>query len=492
MTTQFPLSTVVTVSVSVPPTAVNEYNTSNLALFTHEVPGISFGTLGYKLYDSPSEVATDFGSSSKTFKMANAIFSQNPNILQNQGQLIVILMENNLAAVTAVQTIQFTSVPTTGSYKLGTIAEQTTALPAGSSNATLQTALRLLTGWGAITVTGDETIGFTVTFIGVSGPVPLILVSEDSLQDTDGFDVFPEVTTLTPGVAAGSDETLAAAITRTQGLVQYFGVMESDTVTGQTQGNVLDAAAVIQALPLIGFFVSYDPDDIAPGGTLDLLRTGTFTQSRGIYYQDSSSGGLNAMLMMAAYAGRGLSVDFTGSLTTITMNLKQLNTIQPDPNIDLTNKTLALAAGADVYISISGIPEVQSSGTNQFFDNVYNQLWFAGAIQVALFNYLAQTSTKILQTEDGMTGLKGAVRQVCLQAVGNGYLAPGTWTSPTTFGNLANFQNNIQQFGFYIFSSPVGQQTQTQREDRVAPLIQVAAKEAGAIQSASVIVIINP
>lgn len=377
----FPVSTVVTVSVTNPPVSVNEYNTSNLALFTDETPGGGYGSLGYKLYDSPADVATDFGSSSRCYQMAVAIFSQNPNILLGGGQLIIILL---------------------------------------------------------------------------------------------------------------SGDTLGEAITRTQGLVQYFGAMQTETVTVQTQAEVLAAAAVIQSLPVMGFFVSYAPADIAPGGTLDLLRTGSFSQSRGLYYQDDTDTGINAMLFMAAYAGRGLSVDFTGSLTTITMNLKQLATIQPDPNINTTNKGLAFDAGADVYVSIGGAPEVITSGENQFFDNVQNQLWFAGAIQVALFNYLAQTSTKILQTEDGMTGLKGALRQVCLQAVNNGYLAPGTWNSPTTFGNLTDFYNNVAQFGFYIFSAPIGQQSAAARQNRQAPLIQVAAKLAGAIQTASVTVVINP
>lgn len=489
--TIFPISTVVVVDVSTPPTPVNEYNTSNLALFTHEIPADSFGDLGYQIYVDPVQVGIDFGTSSKTYKMANSVFSQNPNILLPGGQLIVILMENDRDAVIAVQHLDFTTVPSTGTYKLGTIAEQTTALAHNANAAAVQAALRLLTGWGAITVAGDYTAGFDVTFTGVSGPVDDLLVSANSLQDISGIDVFVDVATTTPGVAAGSDETLGEAITRTFNIIQYFGCMETATITDQTQANVLAAAAIIQPLPLIGFFVSYDPDDIAPGGTIDLLRTGSFTQSRGLYYQDDSSAGINAMVMMAGYAGRGLSVDFSGSLTTITMNLKVLNGIQPDPNINLTNRSLALAAGADIYVNISGVPKTQTSGANDFFDNVYNTLWFAGAIQVAYFNYLASTSTKILQTESGMTGLKSALARVCNQAVVNAFLAPGTWNSPTTFGNLTDFYANIQSFGFYIYSTPISQQSETDREDRKAPLVQIAIKFAGAIQTGTVIVNIN-
>ena len=44
--------------------------------------------------------------------------------------------------------------------------------------------------------------------------------------------------------------------------------------------------------------------------------------------------------------------------------------------------------------------------------------------KLAGFNYLAQSSTKIPQTEAGMDGLKGAYRAVCQQAVANQNPAP--------------------------------------------------------------------
>ena len=67
-------------------------NTSNLALFTDELPAMSFGSLGYSIYLSPSQVALDFGTSSRTYQMALSVFSQQPNILNGGGQLIVILL----------------------------------------------------------------------------------------------------------------------------------------------------------------------------------------------------------------------------------------------------------------------------------------------------------------------------------------------------------------------------------------------------------------
>ena len=286
-------------------------------------------------------------------------------------------------------------------------------------------------------------------------------------------------------------ETFAAAITRTYSLVSYFGVMSTQV---ESQSHMLAAAAEIQALNLIGFFAQSDSATIQTGGALDLLRSGDFTQSRGLYFGSTSGSGYSAIspiLFQAAYAGRGLSTVFSGSNTTSTMHLKPLATIQPDLSLTQTLLNDALAAGADTYPSLQGISAVFCSGANDFFDDVYNQEWFVGALQIAGFNYLAQAATKIPQTESGMDGLKGAYGSVCEQAVVNQYVAPGQWNSPTTFGNQADFYANIAQKGYYIFSTPISQQSESARIARQAPLVQIAIKLAGAIQSSDVIVYIN-
>jgi hypothetical protein len=201
---------------------------------------------------------------------------------------------------------------------------------------------------------------------------------------------------------------------------------------------------------------------------------------------------MNDLIFMASYAGRALSTNFTGSNTTQTMHLKALAGVQPDPTITQTILNTAIAAGADTYISLQGVPSVFCSGANTFFDRVYNLQWFVGALQVAGFNYLATTSTKVPQTEAGMDGLKGAYRSVCEQGVTNQYGAPGSWNSPTVFGNPSDLILNVAQRGYYIYSTPIAQQSQTNRVARQAPLVQIAFKEAGAIQSSTVIVNVNP
>lgn len=371
------LANVINVSIAAAQAGVGEYNTSNIALFTRETPGETFGDDLYKIYLSPADVATDFGTSSVTYKMAVAVFSQQPNILNNSGYLVVIPF-------------------------------------------------------------------------------------------------------------ADGSEDLDTAILRTVDLVQYFAIMAAELIG---TGDMLDAAASVQALNKMLMIVSKDPASVETGGQLDLLRTGNLHKTRGLFYGADED--VDALVMMAAYAGRGFSTNFNGSNTTSTMHLKDLIGVQPDPLMTQNLLDKSIDAGADTYPSLQGVPKVFCSGANHFFDQVYNLEWLVGALTVAGFNYLAQSATKVPQTEDGMNGLKGAYRKVCQQGITNQYLAPGSWTSPDTFGDLTNFLQNIAQVGFYIFSSPISQQSVAARAARDAPLIQIAVKEAGAIHKSNVIVFIN-
>jgi len=382
----FPITEIVTVSVSNPPVSVNEYNTSNLAIFTTELPAMSFGSLGYALYSSPTQVGIDFGTSSRTYQMANAIFSQNPNILLPGGQLIVILQK------VATQTLTLSGVAASGATELTWGGNSTTSLMWNSTALQIQTAIQALPGLSEATSTGTFTANdVAIVLNGVYGTAPSLFTLTANTLETAGSASI----TLTSATNTGG-ESIGTAVTRTQGLIQYFGMLSTHTLAIIGQTDLLAGAAIVQALPLMWFVVSYTAADVAPSGMIDLVRTGLFTQTRCLFYEDSSSGGINAVIESASYAGRALSVNFTGSLTTLTMNLKQLAGVNPDPNINSTVLGQAITAGADPYINIAGSPEVLSSGANQYFDNVYNQLWFSGAISVAVFNYLQQTSTKIL------------------------------------------------------------------------------------------------
>lgn len=475
MANNLSINNVINISVSQPGVGLGKYNTSNLAIFTDEAFANSFGSLGYKLYLDPTEVATDFGTGSTTYKMALKVFSQQPNILAGDGYLAVI-------AVTAEsQKITFGATPTSGTFVFNFDGHASAAINWNDTAAQVQTKLRAVEGLEEVAVTGSITsgTGLTISYNGVEGNLALATITSNTLSN--GSPVSATVSELVAG------ETLDAAITRTVELIEYFGILTTNVIG---DAEALDAAAVVQTLNKMWFFVQFDPASVAPTtGIISQMSAAAYDQTRCLFYGSATA--LDALLMSAAYAGRALSTDFTGDNTTETMDLKTLVGIEADPTIDQTLLNQCNDAGADTYVSIQGVPKVQQSQANDFFDNVYNLLAFVGDLKIAGFNVLAETSTKIVQTENGVGTIKSVLRGICEQYVNNQFLAPGKWTSPNTFGNQADFYANIEQRGYYIYSAPISQQSPEDRAARKAPLIQIAIKYAGAIHKINVIVNIN-
>lgn len=369
------VSDIVNVTIQAAPSGLGLPNINTLALFTKETP--SWGD-EYRVYVSASDVATDFGSGSNAYRIATAVFSQQPSPLNTGGYLAII--------------------PRT----------------------------------------------------------------------------------------SGGTEFVETAIARMKSKIYFFGILIDELLA---DNKLADLATAVQALDKMLFYAASDHTKFAPGGALDLIRTGTKTHTRALSYTGGTA--IETQALAAAYASRLLSTDFGGSRTAQTMNLKALATLVPDATIDETAYLAAGTAGVDVYANMGGAPSVLCSGGNQFSDDVYNQFWLKFALQVAGFNYLRQTNSKIPQTEEGMEGLKNEYRKVLRQGVVNGYLAPGSWTSPDKFGDPESLVRSVTDIGYYVYSGPVASQLQVDRAARKAPLVQIAAKAAGAIHRSNVLVNIN-
>ena len=170
--------------------------------------------------------------------------------------------------------------------------------------------------------------------------------------------------------------------------------------------------------------------------------------------------------------------------------LKDITGLVADTGITQTLHDSAKLGGVDIYPDI-GIPKCMISGANLYSDQIYTRLALKVRLQISGFNFLAQTTTKIPQTEEGMDGLKGSYRAVLAQFVVAGVYAPGTWNSSETFGDPADHIRNIKERGYFIYSAPVALQAQAEREARIAPAIQIAAKESGAIHSSDLTILIE-
>ncbi len=286
----------------------------------------------------------------------------------------------------------------------------------------------------------------------------------------------------------GANDTIVTAMSAAIQDVFYGGVIFGGYTPSDAE--ITAGAAFAQTNKRILFCPRSLTTSVQGGGVLANIQAASQTYARGLLY---TLGTLEARLMAAAYAGRAMSVNFNGSNTTLTMQLKDLVNVLPDSGINQTILTTCESAGADVFIQTAqNLAKVVSTGGNDYFDNVDNLLWLQYALQVAAFNALATTSTKVPQTEPGIQTIKNALILVLEQAVTNGFVAPGAWNSSETFGNPDDLRRNILDVGWFIYSQPVNQQSQTQRVARVAPLIQIAIKFAGAVQSVNIIVNVNP
>lgn len=281
-------------------------------------------------------------------------------------------------------------------------------------------------------------------------------------------------------------ESLSDALSRVKAQIYFGGWMTNKKAEAE---EVIAAAQLNETLGSIYLLGSGDVADFtAETGLFDKVSKLSLSRTKLLYYGDSTENLDNMRGFVSAYAGRGFSVNFAAQNSTITMNLKDLVGVSPDGTVTETIYQEAEQLGVDMYVAYNGLPKIVSNGNPLYFDDIYNRLWFELTMRVELFNALATTSTKIPQTETGMNNLKSAARAVCQRGVYNGFMAPGTWNGTDTFGDQDDFYRNIEDFGFYVYSAPVSQQSQTERETRIAPVVQVACKQAGAIHKMNLII----
>lgn len=192
----------------------------------------------------------------------------------------------------------------------------------------------------------------------------------------------------------------------------------------------------------------------------------------------------------ASILGRAFTVNFQGSNTTLTIKFKQ------EPGVAAENLTESQAATLDAkncnvfvqYNNDTAIIQQGEMANGYFFDEVHGTDWLQNDIQTAVYNQLFTSTTKIPQTDAGINLIVATIAHRMEQAVTNGLIAPGVWNA-SGFGALK--QGDTLANGYYIYAPPVATQSQADREARKAPVIQVAAKLAGAVHSTDIIINVN-
>lgn len=488
---EVPLSYTINVSLTAAPAGLADYNTNSIAIFTNDPAGFSEN---YQAYITPTAVASDFGTDSLTNKMATALYTPVPNFRTGGGYLYIFPFKGVNATAGTLTTADLTAN-----------IEAFKTVKNGAINLTIDGVPTLIEGldFSSVQRVGDivlilqgqnpdvnieavnNTIVFTSRRYGTEGGVTISAVSEPAEGVTDlyaeGY-LNGATATVAEGVNA-SGQTLAEAVQAAQQQVYFGGVLSTQFVDDETyKAN----ATALQSMDLVYFDEMQSLKDMAILGAA--IKAAGLGKTRTLAY---SVDPIDAKIAIATYASIASSVNYSGSNTALTMNLKTLTGVTPDNGLSDTYVLSAATNGVDIYGNTGGLGCVYSNDNNGYTDDIKNNLWFKKAIEVAGFNHLRQTNTKIPQTEQGMTGLKDAYKSVCETAIRNGVAAPGNWNGVIPFGDPEDFQRNIAERGYYIYSIPVSQQSQTDREARKAPLVQIALKMSGAFHFSEVIIYVE-
>jgi hypothetical protein len=187
---------------------------------------------------------------------------------------------------------------------------------------------------------------------------------------------------------------------------------------------------------------------------------------------------------------RILTVNWQASNTAISLMYKTEPGITPEALTATQAAALKgfncnVYASYDIGTSLSGTPILQYGicPSGNYIDEVIGAAALAGTIQTNVFNALYGTSTKIPQTDLGQGQIEGQIVLALQQFVKNGFLGPNVWDGPS-FGNLAYGQYLPK--GWYVYQPSVSSQTPAQRASRASVPFQVAAVQAGAINTANI------
>jgi len=359
------------------------------------------------------------------------------------------LLTADYSTAAEVLTIEYKTVGTGGNAY--TLAESTSGARIVVSGASL--------AGGAV----PSSVGYaTAPGSGTDISTLLRLTSATSLALIDGYDAE------TPAECVAALANISS---------NWYGLMFAASVQ-PTDDQAMAVSAQVEAFDLKRMFGStiIDSDVLSSLVTDDLASRQKDAGYLRSFTQYSSA---NAYAVASIF-GRMFTVDFDGENTTINLMYKQ----EPGVTAEvLTEEQSAVLESkrCNVFVAYVNDTSILQFGTvagPAFLDEIHGIDWLGDAAQNAAYNTL-YLSNKIAQTDPGVNKLVNAIDGVMGQAVRNGLVAPGVWTSALEFGQLKT--GDYLKSGYYIYATPVALQSQAARDAREAPPIQTAARFAGAI-----------
>lgn len=445
----------------------------------------------YELVTSASQVGNLYGTNSTAKKIADAIFAQDITIRTGNGNLFFAPLNN---AVSATSGKLETANISANLANFQSVSDGGLKIVVDGTTFTLRnldfTATTSLTDVASVIQKKliDVDVSYANNKITIAsksnGTNSTIAILTDSEAPTDisGSNYLDDSgATETAGVNA-SGETIVEAMARIDNNEQTATNYVNVLTDLRMEGAVVEAlATTIQAKKRILFYGIASKSEV--NGLAENIRQASNIKTQ-IFYDNQGLENLHKLIGGAV--SRHASVNYNGSNTASTLNLDVIKTALPSKFTSTLTNNLK-AKGVDYYISYGGRNGIRLSGANEYHDVIRDNLALGFEAQVALFNVLGRTNSKIPQTEQGMDLLKAALRSVLDKYVINGVIGTGLEWNSDRFGDDETMLNSIRENGYYIFSQPISEQPQVDRELRKAQLIQAAYKLAGSIEQVDAI-----
>jgi hypothetical protein len=198
----------------------------------------------------------------------------------------------------------------------------------------------------------------------------------------------------------------------------------------------------------------------------------------------------NSAYAAASMIARAFTVDFNGNNTTITLMFKQEPGVIAETLTETQAAVLALK-NCNVFVNYQNNTAIIQNGVmcdGTWFDLRHGADWQANRVQTDLFNVLYTSPTKVPQTDAGMNILLTTAEASMAAGVNNGLWGPGVWNAPG-FGSLK--QGDTVTKGYYCYMTPLALQSEGDRQQRIAPPMQIAAKSQGAVHKVNVTINVN-
>ena len=480
--TTLPVSRVVNVAVEMSPTAAALRNFGSCLILGDS--DIIDTDERIRLYSSISDIATDFGISSREYLAAQAFFSQSPQPTQvyigrwaksaTAGRLrgrTLSSAEQDISLFTAITTGTL-SLTIDGASKSMASIDLSAETNLNGVASQISSALGVS---GSCAWTGER---FVITSATTGTSSTVATTDTGTLSSLMGF---AGSATSVAGVAA---ESLASAITA---LLDYNTWYMVCVAPDASDDSIVEAAGLIEAASpsrMIGFTTQNSTEiDSTASSTLGSRMKGLgYNRTILVYSSDSP-------VAAASVFGRMATINFEGSNTTLTLKFKQLPGVTAE-NLRSSQAEALKSHNVNAFCAYQNDTSILQEGITSggwFIDETHGLDWLQNRVETDLWNLL-YTSKKVGQDESGATAIVSCVNKSLEQGVTNGLIAPGVWNGDA-FGALES--GDTLSTGYYVYIQPFDEQSQSDREARKAPPIQIAVKLKGAVHFINVTITVN-